>query len=75
MKKEYNLFKSRAEFIYESTTEYAKAKQQLYIKNSEYTELTSMKLKMTHQRKKKILKIRKKMKRSCVTNVKRQTIS
>ena len=48
MKKRYDQFKDRAELIYESTAEYAKSKQQSYIKNSEYIELTSMELDMTH---------------------------
>ena len=59
MKKRYNQFKDRAEFIYEPAAEYAKSKQQLYIKNSEYTELALMKLNMTHRRKKKNLKNKK----------------
>ena len=48
MKKRYNQFKSKAKFIYKSTAKYAKSKQRLYIKNSEYIELALMKLNMTH---------------------------
>ena len=60
MKKRYNQFKNKAEFIYEPAAEYAKSKQQSYIKNSKYTELASMKLKMTHRRKEKNFKNKKK---------------
>ena len=48
MKKRYDQFRNRTKFIYKSTAEYAKSKQQSYIKNLEYTELASMKLNMTH---------------------------
>ena len=44
MKKRYNQSKDRAEFIYKPTVKYIKSKYQLYIRNSEYTELASMKL-------------------------------
>ena len=60
MKKWYDQFKDRAELIYESAAEYAKSKQQSYIRNSEYTESAFMKLKMTHQRRKKNSKSKKK---------------
>ena len=60
MKKRYDQFRNRAELIYESAAEYAKSKQQLYIKNSEYTEFALMKLKMTHRHKKKNSKNKKK---------------
>ena len=60
MKKRYDQFKDKAEFIYESAAEYAKSKQQSYIKNSEYIELALMKLDMTHRRKEKNSKNKKK---------------
>ena len=59
IKKRYDQFKGRAELIYESAAEYAKSKQQLYIRNSEYTESASMKLEMTHRRRKKNFKNKK----------------
>ena len=59
MKKRYDQFKDRAEFIYESAAEYAKSKQRSYIKNSEYIELALMKLNMTHRRKIKDFKNKK----------------
>ena len=62
MKKRYDQFKDRAELIYESAAEYAKSKQQSYIKNSEYTEFASMKLNMTHRRKGKNFKSKKESK-------------
>ena len=63
MKKRYDQFKSRAEFIYESAAKYAKSKQQSYIKNSEYIEFALMKLSMTHQRKEKNFKNKKESKK------------
>ena len=62
MKKRYDQFKNRVEFIYESAADYAKSKQQLYIKNSEYTESALMKLDMTYWRKKKNSKSKKERK-------------
>ena len=62
MKKRYDQFKDRAEFIYKSTAKYAKLKQQLYIRNSEYTESALMKLNMIHRRKEKNSKNKKKSK-------------
>ena len=59
MKKRYDQFKNKAEFIYESTAKYAKSKQRLYIRNSEYIESASMKLNMTHRSKEKNLKNKK----------------
>ena len=59
MKKRYDQFRNKAELIYESTAKYTKSKQQLYIKNSKYTELASMKLNMTHRRKRKNFKNKK----------------
>ena len=53
MKKRYDQFRDRTKFIYESAAEYAKSKQQFYIKNLKYLEFASMKLNMTHRRKKK----------------------
>ena len=53
MKKQYDQFKDRAEFIYKSFADYAKSKQQSYIKNSKYIESALMKLNMIHRRKKK----------------------
>ena len=63
MKKRYDQFKNKAELIYESAARYAKLKQQSYIKNSEYIELASMKLNMTHRCKKKNLKNKKESKK------------
>ena len=63
IKKRYNQFKKRAEFIYESIAKYAKSKQQLYIKNSKYIEFALMKLDMIHRRKKKEFEKEKKHKR------------
>ena len=60
MKKRYNQFKDRARLIYESAAEYAKPKQQSYIRNSKYIESASMKLRMTHRRRKKNPKNKKK---------------
>ena len=75
MKKRYNQFKDRAEFIYESTAECVKSKQQLYIKHLNYIEFALMKLNITHRRKKKNLRDkRKNKKKSCITNVKKQII-
>ena len=71
MRKWYDQFKDKAEFIYKSAAEYAKSKQQLYIKNSEYTERVSMKLKMTNRRKEKTFKNKKRAKENYITNVKR----
>ena len=63
MKKRYDQFKDRTELIYESVAEYAKLKQQSYIKNSKYIEFTSMKLvNMIHQCKEKNFKSKKKSK-------------
>ena len=59
MKKRYDQFKNKAEFIYESTAKYAKSKQRSYIKDSEYIEFASMKLNMTHQSKEKNFKNKK----------------
>ena len=72
MKKRYNQFKNRAEFIYESIAKYAKSKQRSYIRNSEYIELALMKLNMTHRSREKNFKSKKNEKKNCVTNVKRQ---
>ena len=63
MKKQYNQFKDKVKFIYKSVAEYAKLKQQLYIKNLEYTESASMELYITHRRKKKNFKSKKKSKK------------
>ena len=63
MKKRYDRFRDRARLIYKLIAEYAKSKQQSYIRNSEYTELASMKLKMTHRRRRKNLKSKKKDKK------------
>ena len=63
MKKRYNQFRNRAELIYESIAEYAKSKPHSYIKNSEDIELASMKLEMTHRRKRKNLKSKKENKK------------
>ena len=63
MKKRYDQFRDRGELIYESAAEYAKSKQQSYIRNSEYTESASMKLEMTHRRRGKNSKSKKKDKK------------
>ena len=63
MKRQYDQFKDKAGFTYESAANYTKAKQQLYIKNSEYTEFALMKLNITHRRKEKNLKNKKKNKK------------
>ena len=63
MKKQYDQFKDKAELIYESAAKYAKSKQQSYIRNLEYTESASIKLNMTHWRKEKNLKSKKKSKK------------
>ena len=62
MKKRYDQFRDRTKFIYESAAEYAKSKQQSYIRNSEYIEFASMELEMTHQHKEKNFKNKKKNK-------------
>ena len=62
IKKRYDQSKDKAEFIYEPAAEYAKSKQQSYIRNLKYTESASMKLEMTHQRKRKNFKSKKKNK-------------
>ena len=66
MKKRYDQFKSRAELIYESAAEYAKSKQQSYIKNLEYIEFASMKLNIIHQCKEKNFKNKKESKKKVV---------
>ena len=63
MKKRYDQFKDKAKFIYESVIEYAKSKQQSYIKNLKYTEFALMKLEMTHGRKERNLKNKKENKK------------
>ena len=75
MKKRYDQSKDKAELIYKPTVRYVKSKHQSYIRNSEYTELASMKLDMTQQRKEKNSKNKIKIKRNCATNVKRQITS
>ena len=75
MKKRYDQFKNRAELIYKSVTKYAKSMQQLYIRNSKYTKLASIKLNITYRRKEKNFRDKKKAKkRNYVTNVKREII-
>ena len=75
MKTRYDQFRDKTELIYKLVAGYVKTKQQLYIKNSKYTDLTSMKFNITQQYKKRILRVREKAKKSYVTNVKRQIIS
>ena len=75
MKKCYDQSKDKTEFIYKPAVKYVKSKHQSYIRNPEYTELASMKLDMTQQRKRKNSKNKKKTKKSCATNVKRQATS
>ena len=65
IKKRYDQFKNRAEFIYELAADYAKLKQQSYIKNSKYTESALMKLNMTHRYKEKNSKKKKNKKKLC----------
>ena len=62
MKKRYDYSKNKTELIYEPTVRYVKSKHQSYIRNSEYTELASMKLDITQQRKGKNSKNKKKSK-------------
>ena len=62
MKRCYDHSKDKAELIYEPTVKYVKSKHQSYIRNSEYTELASMKLGMTQQRKEKNFKNKRKNK-------------
>ena len=62
MKKQYNLFKDKTELIYESVADYAKSKQQLYIKNSKCIEFALIELNMTHRRKRKNSKNKKESK-------------
>ena len=63
IKKRYDQFKNETEFIYKLTAEYVKTKQQLYIKNSKYTELASIKLNIIHWRKRKNFKNKKESKK------------
>ena len=69
MKKQYNQFKDKANFIYKSAAKYTKLKQQLYTRNSEYTELALMKLNMIHRRKKKDFKNKKSKKKDIVLRI------
>ena len=62
IKKRYDQFRNKAELIYESVAKYVKSKQQLYINNSRYIELISIKLNMTHRCKEKNSKNKKKSK-------------
>ena len=63
MKKQNNQFRNRAELIYKWVADYAKSKQQLYIKNSKYIEFALMELDITHRRKEKNFKDKKKSKK------------